>query len=514
MFQFRKEEKRMGEMILRAGTPDDDNRHYLPESIYHSDIVVNENGNSSQPYPERLQEFKGSIPEGIESFWYEYVPKSYDPSRKTPLVVSLHGGLMTGWGQCIYTSWSYLAEREGLIVVYPNGHYNHFWTMEIVPSSPFAKFTELDGIRIPPSQTADENLDIKFILHVIEEVRKKYNIDEERIFIQGMSNGCGMTQQVSRYFGGQFAGAAFSAGPGRIGHLLSEDGSVINRGGPLGVWISHPELNGMGKNMEDEAETVRQDRYYWFCVNGVKDIPAITIEGEHNLAFFHGEKADMVFDDIKNRDHGQTLDEAFYYWDYLFSGTRKVNGKIVQEEPNYGRKGDELAAAFADGISKVWWKNQVKELPAAPRMWKKFKYHGLNGDTLTRGEYLMVPVSFLAELAGGSYEESDDRRTAKIILKDGTVLQFAEGSIACIMGDRLRSMYAEAIFRENVLMASVEWFAKYVLGLYVSSCNGVTYVTDHMADLSYFMADLIKDIMNDNMIPDDMIKHIRNTPAW
>ena len=39
---------------LLPGTPDDDNRDYLPESIYHSDIVVNENGNNSQPYPPRL----------------------------------------------------------------------------------------------------------------------------------------------------------------------------------------------------------------------------------------------------------------------------------------------------------------------------------------------------------------------------------------------------------------------------------------------------------------------------
>ena len=45
-----------GKMILRPGTPDDDNREYLPEKKKGSDIVVNENGNNSQPYPERLKE--------------------------------------------------------------------------------------------------------------------------------------------------------------------------------------------------------------------------------------------------------------------------------------------------------------------------------------------------------------------------------------------------------------------------------------------------------------------------
>ena len=54
-----------GKMILRPGTPDDDNREYLPEKIKGSDIVVNENGNNSQPYPERLKECHGVIADNI-----------------------------------------------------------------------------------------------------------------------------------------------------------------------------------------------------------------------------------------------------------------------------------------------------------------------------------------------------------------------------------------------------------------------------------------------------------------
>ena len=80
------------EMRVRPGTPDDDNREYLPEKIKNSDIVVNENGNNSQPYPERLKEYREVLADGVEDIWYEYVPEGYDPSKKTPLVVSMHGG--------------------------------------------------------------------------------------------------------------------------------------------------------------------------------------------------------------------------------------------------------------------------------------------------------------------------------------------------------------------------------------------------------------------------------------
>ena len=54
------------EMRVRPGTPDDDNREYLPEKIKNSDIVVNENGNNSQPYPERLKEYREVLADGVE----------------------------------------------------------------------------------------------------------------------------------------------------------------------------------------------------------------------------------------------------------------------------------------------------------------------------------------------------------------------------------------------------------------------------------------------------------------
>ena len=54
-----------GTVILRAGTPNDENRDYLPEAIKGSDMVVNENGNNSQPYPERLVECTGTLTEDL-----------------------------------------------------------------------------------------------------------------------------------------------------------------------------------------------------------------------------------------------------------------------------------------------------------------------------------------------------------------------------------------------------------------------------------------------------------------
>src|SRR5437016_6836255 len=50
-----------------------------------------------------------------------YVPRSYDRTRPTPLVISMHGA--AGWPaqQMDMDEWNRLAERERFIVVYPSG---------------------------------------------------------------------------------------------------------------------------------------------------------------------------------------------------------------------------------------------------------------------------------------------------------------------------------------------------------------------------------------------------------
>ena len=69
---------------LQAGNPNDANRDYVPMGIKGTDMTVNENGNNSQVYPERLQECTGVLADGLIDHWYEYVPASYDGTFLLP----------------------------------------------------------------------------------------------------------------------------------------------------------------------------------------------------------------------------------------------------------------------------------------------------------------------------------------------------------------------------------------------------------------------------------------------
>jgi polyhydroxybutyrate depolymerase len=108
-----------------------------------------------------------------------YIPKSYDPIRPTPLVISMHAAGLWGAAQRETSLWDSLADREGFIVVYPSGVGGkgvRIWRAE--PGAGLAK-------------------DVRFISELIDTLQASYNIDSTRIFANGLSNGGGMSFVLS-----------------------------------------------------------------------------------------------------------------------------------------------------------------------------------------------------------------------------------------------------------------------------------------------------------------------------
>ena len=480
---------------LIPGAPNDLNRDYVPAGVVGTDMTVNENGNNSQVYPKKLQEVTGTLADGLEDRWYEYVPESYDGSKPVPLVVSNHGGMMNGWAQAIYTSWTMVAEREGFIVVFPECHELQMWTIQGMAARVKAHPELVLPLPVDPEDWHD-NHDLNYVKALIGHLLEKYNIDPGRVYMQGMSMGHMMTDQFARYYGNMLAAAAGSGASSVGTELYGPEGKLLNWGGPVPMWVSHPEKNGMDASLESENAGQKLTRAYWSEVNGVHTAPRIRIVGEDNFAFYTGDKADLVWLDVKNRDHGQTLDDAFLCWNYLFSGVRRLpDGTIVREESRIPRAGDGFGLAFMPDSRRAWFRDEAMDMPAKALRWQKLKYHGLNGGEMVRGEYICVPLRFLAQVFGGTYETDMDGLRGTMRLPDGRVLRFARGVIGCQVDEDLVSMYCETLHREGELLVSAEWFCRYLFNLHVSVCNNVVYVTDHFAELSEYMAELIKELL-------------------
>ncbi|WP_020617775.1 alpha/beta hydrolase family esterase [Paenibacillus daejeonensis] len=473
---------------LLPGEPNEANREYLPEAIKGSTMVVNENGNNSQPYPERLREYQEAVVGEAVSSWYEYIPATYDGSVDVPLVVSLHGGLMTGWGQAIYTSWTHIADREGFIVLFPNASERKVWMVECEERT-----LEMIGKPNPegfylhraPEDPAD-NRDMQVILALMERMERTYAIDAKRIFIHGMSMGDIMANQMLRHYSHRFAAGSGSAGMTWPEVLWDPEGEPRTRPSAVPVMQSRMEHDEIPFHDGETGMFIRSNRDFWKRANGCDSLPRLRIVGENNLAFYTGEHADFVYHEVKNRDHGQTFDDAELVWQHLFA-------RVVEGEAGSSVEGDTWSVALAAGSNKAYVHQRLVEMSGPAFLHDKLKYHGLNGDSIVRGSYLMTPVSFIAELLGAQVVEAYEGRSAELDLPDGRSFQFAQGSIGCVLDNRIESMLCEAVYRDGELYIPLEWLLCRHFGRHASACGEVLYITDHYAELSHYMAELIQD---------------------
>jgi polyhydroxybutyrate depolymerase len=112
-----------------------------------------------------------------------YVPSSYDRNRPVPLVISLHGGAMWPAQQRHVSRWNEVADEHGFLVVYPGGRTllgtggrHRVWNVNRGP-----------GL----------GKDVRFISDLIDDLQARYNIDPARIYLNGLSNGGGMSFVLS-----------------------------------------------------------------------------------------------------------------------------------------------------------------------------------------------------------------------------------------------------------------------------------------------------------------------------
>jgi polyhydroxybutyrate depolymerase len=107
-----------------------------------------------------------------------HVPRSYDRTRPTPLVISMHGGALWPTAQMEISRWNAVADEQGFIVVYPSGVGGR-------------------GPRAWRMGGAGLASDVRFIADLIDRLEASYTIDPTRIYADGLSNGGGMAFVLS-----------------------------------------------------------------------------------------------------------------------------------------------------------------------------------------------------------------------------------------------------------------------------------------------------------------------------
>lgn len=109
----------------------------------------------------------------MERSFLLYVPDTYSSEEAAPLVFNFHGYTSNAYDQMHYGDFRSIADTAGFILVHPQG-------------------TKLDGKthwNVGGWTMASTTDDVGFTKAMIEAISKEYNIDQERIYATGMSNG-------------------------------------------------------------------------------------------------------------------------------------------------------------------------------------------------------------------------------------------------------------------------------------------------------------------------------------
>ncbi len=202
----------------------------------------------------------------IDREYILYIPDSYDGSTSVPLMLNFHGFGGSASNFMANADMHPIAESNNFILVYPQGSCSE--------GSSHWNPCPIGGDN---KSTAD---DVGFIESLIEKISSQYNIDHERIYAAGYSNGSMMAYGLANYKSELIAAVA------------SVSGAMLDCIGPT----SHPMPVVHFHGTSDEVipydgngyyNAVQSTLDYWIHFNNANTTPSIYTDNSGTLIVDH-----------------------------------------------------------------------------------------------------------------------------------------------------------------------------------------------------------------------------------
>jgi polyhydroxybutyrate depolymerase len=165
---------------------------------------------------------------GVRRSFYVHVPAGHDGIAPLPLVVALHGAFSTARKFERDSGFSLLADREGFIVVYPQGIgfgdlFRHWNSGHCCGK---ARRMNLD--------------DVGFVLATVDDVARRNPVDRARVYFAGFSNGGMLAYRIAAEHPEVVAAVAVaSATIGGVPAANEPEWSVVRPNQPVAVLAIH-----------------------------------------------------------------------------------------------------------------------------------------------------------------------------------------------------------------------------------------------------------------------------------
>jgi predicted peptidase len=145
------------------------------------------------------------------------VPQSYNPARKTPLIVALHGyGGDQNYFFRALPSLPELCEKYGVLFVAPMGYSTGGWygaPLDIPGNRPRNSGQPIPtNTQTPEEMKHERDLSQQDVMNVLELVSKEYNVDPDRTYLMGHSMGGMGTYVIGQKYPEKWAAIAVMSG--------------------------------------------------------------------------------------------------------------------------------------------------------------------------------------------------------------------------------------------------------------------------------------------------------------
>lgn len=196
--------------------------------------------------------------EGETREYLIYVPNSYDTIKSIPVMLNFHGWTMSARNQMEVSDMRALSEQEEFILVYPQGtklwgstHWNvGSWTL------------------------GSDAKDIEFIDALIDQIANNYNIDNERVYACGYSNGGFFSHELACQLSQRIAAIGTVAA-----NISKETVNNCNASHPIPVVTISGTLDEVIEydgSVPERTLSQEETLKYWLTFNNVDTVPSIT----------------------------------------------------------------------------------------------------------------------------------------------------------------------------------------------------------------------------------------------
>ena len=206
------------------------------------------------------------VHDGINREYILYIPNSYDGTSAVPLMLNFHGFGSSASDYMNYADMRAVAESDTFILVYPQG--------SCLNGSSHWNPCPVGGDN---KSSAD---DLGFVESLINEISSQYNVDMDRIYAVGYSNGGMMAYGLANYKSDLIAAVA------------SVSGVMLNCSGPTNHPMPVLDLHGTSDkvipyNGSSDYNSVQSVLNYWINFNNTSTNPTVTSDHSGGMTIEH-----------------------------------------------------------------------------------------------------------------------------------------------------------------------------------------------------------------------------------